>query len=77
MKKKKYVPRELDKRWLMGTINLMRDGGTWGWPSAKIVYRINKKDKIASMISGDPRCFEAYMGEEVFKSIGWTVECSR
>ena len=74
---KKYVPRELDKRWLRGTINMLKDGGTWGWPAAEIVYQINKQDQIAKMISGDPNCFEAYMGEVVFVSIGWTVECSR
>ena len=74
---KKYVPRELDKRWLRGTINMLNDGGTWGWPAAEIVYQINKRDQIAKMISGDPHCFEAYMGEVVFESIGLTVECSR
>ena len=77
MRKKKYIPRELDKRWLQGTLNMLNEGGTWGWPKAGIVYRINKKAKIAKMVSGDPKCFEAHMGEAVFKSIGWTVECSR
>ena len=29
---------------------------------------------IANMVKGDPNCFEAYMGEVVFESIGWNVK---
>ena len=53
---------------------MLNDGGTWGWPNAGIVYVVNKKDQIANMVKGDPNCFEAYMGEVVFESIGWNVK---
>jgi len=40
-KKKKYIPRDQDKKWLEMVIHITKDGGTWGWPDAQISYQFN------------------------------------
>ena len=73
-KKKKYIPRDQDKKWLEMVIHITKDGGTWGWPDAQISYQFNKTKKVATITSGDTSSYDAYVAGEVFKSIGWTVQ---
>lgn len=69
----KYKPRQVDTDWLKRMISILKDGGTWGWPNASLVYIFDKKNKVATLVAGKDG-HEHRMADEVFKAIGWKTK---
>lgn len=40
-----YKPSETDIRWATNVIRYLKDGGIIGYPSTRLIYRINKMEK--------------------------------
>ena len=59
------------KAWLMSTLDTIKDGGSWLVPRSCTVIKINKQDKLATIVAQmmpDPS-----LGM-VFEAIGWAVQ---
>lgn len=57
-------------RWTRNHFELINDGGSWGIPRSGTIVRINKKEKIATIVRGfapDPSI------KQVIEAMGWTV----
>lgn len=57
-------------RWTQAMFDTVNDGGVWGIPRSGTLVRINKKDRIATLITGfapDPSI------RRVIEAMGWTV----
>ena len=57
-------------RWTQVLFSQMNDGASWGVPRSGTIIRINKKEKIATLVGGflpDPSL------KRVLEAMGWTV----
>lgn len=64
---------ENSKHWLSLVLTQLSDNATWGIPRSNTVVRINKPNKIATVIHQD---LPDVSIELVFEALGWTVEYS-
>ena len=57
-------------RWTRQHFELLNDGGSWGIPRSGTIVRVNKKDRIATIITGfaPDLCIK-----RVIEAMGWTV----
>ena len=58
------------KAWLMSTLDTIKDGGSWLVPRSCTVIKINKQDRLATVVAQmmpDPSL------AVVFEAIGWSV----
>jgi hypothetical protein len=62
---------ENSKLWLSHALTLLSDNGIWGIPRSSTVLRIDKPNKIATVIRQDSPDVSI---ELVFGALGWTVE---
>lgn len=56
------------REWMERQIALVADGGTWILPRSMSIIRINKRDKIATRVSGFA---PETSTQAVFESMGW------
>ena len=59
------------KRWLSSVLMTLGDNGIWGIPRSSTVVRIDKQNKIATVVAQD---LPDVSIELVFEALGWTVE---
>jgi hypothetical protein len=62
---------ENSKLWLSHALTLIGDNGIWGIPRSSTVVRIDKQNKIATVVAQD---LPDVSIELVFEALGWTVE---
>lgn len=73
---KPYKPTMTDIVWLSNLLSSIKDGGYWASPSAGLVFRIDKTNKVAEMSAVNAEDLEgeqALIHTEVFKALTWTV----
>ena len=74
---KKFKPsvRESDIAWMRKTISLLNDGGTWGIPRNRSVWKFYKSEKRAELISGDPEDVTNLITKTILKEhLNWEVK---
>lgn len=74
-----YRPTDRDVQWTKNVIDLVKNGGVWGWPDTGLFYVFRHSVKVLQlknpeMIERDPILYEKHrQAVETFKVLGWTV----
>ena len=69
----KYTPRASDIQWTRNLIDQMKDGGLWGIPRAKSIWRFDKTNKVLIQIHGSPDELDNRALRVICPLIGWTT----
>jgi hypothetical protein len=68
------VPPDHILKWCRNHVRLMKDGGVWGIPRSKTVFRVDKENQLLILISpGEDDGDDFRATKHVFSFIGWGV----
>lgn len=59
--------------WCQNLVDSVRDGGVWAIPRSSLVFRLSKRDKTLTLVSGDPESDDVVQTSRAFAEIGWRV----
>lgn len=70
-----WQPSDAALAWAIGTLRLLRDGGTLLVPGSQHIYKVSHTCKTLTLLVGDPMDEMAWHRKNVvtFKRIGYTV----
>lgn len=68
------VGREATIQWCHNLVELLKDGDRWAIPRSSLVFRVNKKDKALTLVSGSKSDPNVTATREAFSPIGWKVQ---
>lgn len=70
---KNWKPRPYDIWWTQNLIETLRDGAVWGIPRASSVWRLDKTNKVFTLIHGDPQAPDNHALRVILPMIGYTA----
>jgi hypothetical protein len=73
-----YIPSDSDIAWTRNLIRIIKDGGTWAWPDAMLIYTFDKPAKTVKLMNAealeDERRAENHQRfEKNLAAIGWMI----